>query len=93
MGATTPSITTFTRKTLGIMTFSISINKTQHSAYWQSFVMLSVIFKLSFTNKPFRQSAEMLNVVLLSVVAPMYQLGYIVSFLSVRVGVGFEPLN
>jgi hypothetical protein len=80
---------TFTRKTLGIMTFSISINKTQIG----SVVMLSVIFKLSVPNKPFRQSAEMLNVVLLSVVAPLYQLGYIVSFLSVRVGVGFEPLN
>ncbi len=30
--------------TLSIMTFRITINKTQHSAYWQSIVMLSVSY-------------------------------------------------
>jgi hypothetical protein len=51
------------------MTFSITINKTRHSAYqhlasWQSVVMLNV------TNKIFMLSVIMLNVVMLSVVVP-----------------------
>ncbi len=39
MGAMTLSVTT-----LNIMTFNITINKKQHSAQWQTIVMLSVIY-------------------------------------------------
>jgi hypothetical protein len=49
LGATTPrtmtlSITTFSIMALGLMTMIIKINKTRHSAKWQSIVILSVIY-------------------------------------------------
>ncbi len=62
------------------MAFSITINKTWHSAWWMSVVMLSIIcaechwclvsFMLSVTNKPLMLSVVMLNVVILSVTMP-----------------------
>ncbi len=54
--------------TLGIMTFSIltysiTINKTQHEGSWQSFsfIMLSVVI-LNVANNPFMLSGIMLSV-------------------------------
>ncbi len=52
-------------------TFSIIINKTWHTAKWQSIVMLSVIYAQSVTYKHFMLRVIVLNVVMLSVVALM----------------------
>jgi len=67
---TTQSIMTFSLTTLRIVTFSKTINKTEHSAYG-SVVMLGVILSvMSVTNKFPMLRVIMLNVIVLSVVAP-----------------------
>ncbi len=48
-------------------TFSITINKTRHSALWQSVVMLSIVM-LNVKNDAFILSVDILCVVMLSVV-------------------------
>jgi hypothetical protein len=58
-GPTTLSITT-----LSIATHSITQYKTQHSAWWQSVVIMGVIYA-ECADKPF-----MLGIVMLSVVEP-----------------------
>ncbi len=52
--------------TLSIVTFSIKINETQHSAYLQTVVVPSVIM-LNVANNPFVLSVIMLSVVMLNV--------------------------
>jgi hypothetical protein len=54
----------FNITTFSIMTFSTTINKIRHLEHWQSVVMLRD------ANNPFMQTVVMLNVIMLSVVAP-----------------------
>ncbi len=61
-----PSITTFNIMTPSIMTFSIKLYKTRHSASWQSLVKLTVIYAYGHL----MLSVVRLNVILLSVMAP-----------------------
>jgi len=75
------SIVTFSMMALSIMalsmiSFSITINKMQHSAYWQCcYAEWRLSFIPSLANKPFMLIVLMLNVVLLSFVAPRKRLG------------------
>ncbi len=59
------SITTISIITLHIMTFSTTINKTQHSA------LDTECFMLSFANKSFMLNNVMLNIIILSVAMPV----------------------
>jgi hypothetical protein len=59
------SPTTFSITTFSITTLSIMTNKTGHSGQWQSIVMLIVM------HKPLMLGVILLNVVMLSVVAPI----------------------
>jgi hypothetical protein len=70
--STTFSIKTHSITTLGIMTFSIVINKTRHSAFQHSAngraLLCRVQFILSVTNEPFMMKGIMLNFIMLSVI-------------------------